>query len=141
MSFTVDITKFANKTKSTLDESTRAIKISLFNGVIRDTRVGNPDKWKSKPPPGYVGGRLRGNWQTTTGSPASDELDRIDHFDIGQDGGEAMAEVKKNVRGFTVDYLANNLPYAEVYEEIDGMVAKNMARIARIINEVNSGKR
>lgn len=127
MSFSVDIAKFANKTKSTLDESARAIKISLFNGVIRDTRVDT--------------GRLRGNWTTTTGSPATGTVDRLDKIEQGTNGGEAMNEVISNVRGATVDYLTNNLPYAEIWNERDGMVEKNMARIARIVQEVSRGRR
>lgn len=127
MSFTIDITRFANKTKSTLDESARAIKISLFNGVIRDTRVDT--------------GRLRGNWMTTTGSPATGTVDRLDKVEQGTNGGEAMNEVINNVRGATVDYLTNNLPYAKIWNERDGMVEKNMARIARIVQEVSRGRR
>jgi hypothetical protein len=40
-----------------------------------------------------------------------------------------------------VDYLSNNLPYAEVWEERDGMVKKNMARIvANVRSEVAKAK-
>ena len=127
MSFTIDITRFANKTKSTLDESARAIKISLFNGVIRDTRVDT--------------GRLRGAWMTTTGSPANGTPDRLDKIEQGTNGGEAMNEVITNVRGATVDYLTNNLSYSEIWNERDGMVEKNMARIARIVQEVSRVRR
>lgn len=123
MGFSLDITKFAQKTNSTLDEAARAIKISLFNGVIRDTRVDT--------------GRLRGNWQTTTGAPASGEVDRQDKVAQGTNGGKAMDGVVKTVKGDTVDYLTNNLPYAQVWEERDGMIDKNMARIDRIVKEVS----
>ncbi|MCW5597640.1 MAG: hypothetical protein KIT59_00770 [Nitrosomonas sp.] len=127
MSFSIDITRFANKTKSTLDQSARAIKISLFNGVIRDTRVDT--------------GRLRGNWMTTTGSPATGTVDRLDKIEQGTNGGEAMNEVISNVRGATVDYLTNSLPYAQIWEERDGMIQKNMSRISRIVQEVSRGRR
>lgn len=123
MSFSIDITRFANKTKSTLDQSARAIKISLFNGVIRDTRVDT--------------GRARGGWQTTTGSPATGSVDRLDQVPQGSNGGEAMNEVVKNVRGFTVDYLTNNIPYIVFLEEKDAMTSKNMQRIERIVKEVS----
>lgn len=124
MSFTLDIKKFAQKTDSTLDEAARAIKISLFNGVIRDTRVDT--------------GRARGGWQTTTGSPATGSVDRLDQVPQGSNGGEAMNEVVKNVRGFTVDYLTNNIPYIIFLEEKDAMIDKNMRRIERIVKEVSS---
>lgn len=125
MSFTVDIARFAIDTKSSLDQAARAVKISLFNGVIRDTRVDT--------------GRLRGNWMTTTGSPSTEVSDRVDKIERGTDGGKAQAEVKANVRGATVDYLTNNLSYSEVYEEKDGMMAKNMARISRSLKESSRG--
>ena len=97
-----------------IDQTVRAIKIELFNGVIRDTRVDT--------------GRLRGNWQTTTRVPATGEIERTDEFG-------AVAEVHQNVTGHGVDYLTNNLNYAEVWEERDGMIARNVARIDRIVRE------
>lgn len=122
MGFALDIAKFAKETESTLDEASRAIKIALFNGVIRDTRVDT--------------GRLRGNWQTTTWNQASGTLDRFDKLPQGANGGAAQDEAVKNVTAFGVDYLANNLPYAEIWEERDGMIAKNIARIERNVKEV-----
>lgn len=113
-----------------VEETTRAIKIALFSGVIMDTRVGNPDGWKSPPPPGYVGGRLRGNWQTSTSAPVEQEIDRID-----PQGAEATQEAVEGVTASGVDYLTNNLPYAAVWEERDAMVSRNAARIERIVRE------
>lgn len=127
MGFTLDIKKFSQKTGSTLDESARAIKISLFNGVIRDTRVDT--------------GRLRGNWQTTTGAPAIGDIDRQDKVAQGVNGGKAMDDVVKTVKGDTVDYLTNGLTYAQIWEERDGMVSKNFQRIKRIVQEVSRGRR
>jgi hypothetical protein len=101
-----------------VDQVIRAVKISLFNGVIRDTRVDT--------------GRLRGNWQTTTGTEATGTLERF-----GESG--SMAEVAATVRPDTVDYLTNNLPYSEVWEQQDGMVARNVARIERNIREKARG--
>lgn len=122
MSFSVDIAKFARKTKSSLEEASRAIKISLFNGIVMDTRVDT--------------GRLRGNWQTTTGQPVTMAIDRID-----PQGQMVMAQIAQNVTPIGIDYMVNNLPYAAVWEEQDGMIAKNMARIQRTVEEVASGVR
>ena len=124
----IPLHRLAETLGATVDETARAIKITTFTGIIRATRVGNPDGWKSPPPPGYVGGRLRGNWQTSTGRPKDGELERID-----PSGTAAAAEVQATVRGDTVDYITNNLPYAEVWEEKDGMIARNVARIDRNI--------
>lgn len=119
-SFTIDIERFARKTRSTVDEAARAIKIELFNSVVMDTRVDT--------------GRLRGNWQTTTGSPARGEIERLDPA-----GTQTTSDVQATVRGDTVDWLTNNLPYAAVWEERDGMVARNMVRVDQIIREVVRG--
>lgn len=116
MTLKLDIDRFAAKTRSRVDEASRAIKIALFNGVIRDTRVRT--------------GRLRGNWQTTTGEPAPTTVDRLDPT-----GEAAEREVRETVGADTKDYLTNNLPYAEVWEERDGMVERNVARIERIVKE------
>jgi hypothetical protein len=112
----IPLSQLANAIGGDMDQFMRAVKISLMNGVIRDTRVDT--------------GRLKGNWQTTTGSEATGTVDR---FDPG--GGMAQADVRATVQGDTVDYLTNNLPYAEVWEERDGMVARNVARLDRILRE------
>jgi len=118
VSFAADISRYAKETGSTLGETARAVKIELFTSVIMDTRVDT--------------GRLRGNWQTTTGSPASGELSREDKIPQFTQGGAAYDEVDR-VRADTVDYLTNNLPYAEVWEDRDAMIGKNIARIQQIV--------
>lgn len=112
----IALDKLAEHIGATLDETARAVKIATFSGVIRDTRVDT--------------GRLRGNWQCTTYGPARTEIERFD-----RSGASAIAEVQRTVQPDTIDYLTNNLPYAEVWEERDGMVARNVARIERTIRE------
>ncbi len=121
MSFESDMKKFSIKLDGMTDEIVRSIKIDLFSGVIMSTRVDT--------------GRLRGNWQTSTGNPNLSTTDRLDDTEQGVGGGAAIDEVMSTVKGDTVDYLTNNLPYAEVWEEKDAMIAKNMARINRIVKE------
>lgn len=127
----MDVERFAKKAGDSIDSAAITIKLELFTRIIEDTRVGNPAHWKSKPPLGYTGGRLKGNWQTTTGTPNYNTIDRID-----PEGIATKNEVEANIHANTVDYMTNNLPYAAKYEEIDGMVAKNMARLARIARKV-----
>ena len=116
MSFSADLSKYARKTINNAGNVSRAAKISLFSGIIQDTRVDT--------------GRLRGNWQTSTGAPKLAEVERLD-----LSGELAISEAAENVTAFGVDYMTNNLPYAEVLEEKDGMVAKNIARIERNLKE------
>jgi len=117
-SFSVDIRKYAEKVERSLDKTCRTIKMSLFDGVIHDTREDT--------------GRLRGNWQTSTGAP---KYYTIERFQQDDDMGPATDEMRQNVTAFGVDYMTNNLPYAKVWEERDGMVASNMARIERTVRE------
>lgn len=120
MSFSSDVKAFARKTGMGLDKTSRAIKISLFTGIIKDTRVDT--------------GRLRGNWQTSTGTPKFTAVERL--FPNGTPESTLTQEVISNVQAFSIDYMTNNLPYAQVWEERDGMVEKN---IARTMNEVKIG--
>jgi hypothetical protein len=101
-----DIAKRAN---STVDEFVRQTWISLFSGTIRDTRVDT--------------GRMRDNWQCTVGSAAKGTVP------ISSEA-ETIANMKNNIGGAgDTTYLTNNVPYVGVWEERDGMVAKNIARI------------
>lgn len=117
MNFSEQVKAFAIKTNSKLDQACRTIKVSLFSGIVRDTRVDT--------------GRLRGNWQTSTGSPKYGEIDRFD-----KTGNEVTKEIIDNVSAFGVDYMTNNLPYAKVWEDKDHMVQKNIARVTKNIKEV-----
>ena len=112
----IPLDKLAKTLNKEIDQVARAIKISTFNGVIRDTRVDT--------------GRLRGNWQTTTGMPATGEIERND-----KSGAQAMQEVRETVKPDTIDWLTNNLPYAAYWEGRDGMIDKNVARLQRNIAE------
>lgn len=116
MSFSSDMRKIVKKNGDSLERISRATKLSLFSGVINDTRVDT--------------GRLRGNWQTSTGIPKYATIDRID-----KEGTKVIAEAKANITAFGVDYMTNNLPYAEVWEEKDGMIVKNIARLERNLKE------
>ena len=122
MSFGIDIAKFSKKAGDTVGETARTIKMKLFSSIIRDTHV--------------VTGRLRGNWQTTTGSPIYTETDRLDPTPEGQDGGVSQDEVQATVESNTIDYMTNNLPYAAIREEHDAMVGKNVIRFNRIAREI-----
>lgn len=112
----IPLNKLADTLGKEIDQVIRAIKINTFSGVIRDTRVDT--------------GRLRGNWQTTTGQHAKKQIERFD-----KTGVEATNEVNKMVKPDTIDWLTNNLPYAEYWESRDGMIGKNVARLQRNIKE------
>lgn len=116
MSFSDDMKKICKKTGDDAGKVGRNIKIKLFSEVSNNTTVKT--------------GRLRGNWQTSTGTPKYGELERTDKA-----GTEVLQEINSNVTAFGVDYFTNNLPYAAVEEERKGFVAKSIANINRSIKE------
>jgi len=144
MSFSLDLKEFAEKTERNVDDVKQAVALDLFGKVIKATPVGNPSIWKSKPPKGYTGGRLRGNWQASVNTPATGVLDAKDkngNATIGK-----MTAVIESQKGDGVLWLSNNLPYAYRVEygwstqAPSGMVRTTIAAfesaIARAIQKV-----
>lgn len=85
----------------------------------------------------HVGGRFRGNWQFSIGSPATGTLDQID-----PSGNVTMAALRAQVEGLTAGetaYIVNNLPYGIPLEyghstqAPNGMVRVTLARFQQIV--------
>lgn len=136
-SFGARVGEFALKAGKGVEQTRRAICIKLFSSVILSTPVDT--------------GRLRGNWQTTVGTPAPGKLDKVD-----PSGSDALAQMKDNLgEGDVSVFLTNNLPYAAVAEyglwkggpsdkltdegfsnqAPAGMVRTNVARIDRLVKQ------
>jgi hypothetical protein len=109
MSFSKDIARFRKHTLSKAEKVKRGTGISLFSKIVLRTPVGNPINWKSKPPKGYIGGRLRGNWQVESGKPASGTkgIDPTGSLTIAAGTANAL----RNRLGVPL-FITNNLPYA-----------------------------
>lgn len=118
-------------------ETVKVTAISLFNGVILSSPVGNPDLWENpnSAPEGYTGGRFRSNWFLSFDSPSTETTENR--------RGRA-ASLRKVAEIVSLKYsdnyiLTNNLPYAERLENgwstqsPAGIVAPNQARINRQI--------
>ena len=116
MSFADDIKKFADKTNKNAEEVATVFIIKLFTGIIYDTRVDT--------------GRLRGNWQCSTGTPILTPIDRLD-----PNGTSTKLEAERTVDGLKVNYLTNNLPYAKRWNDEDGYIETNLARTRRNLRE------
>lgn len=137
MGFSDDIKAAKLKINAKHERIVRGTTIALFNAVIMDTPVDE--------------GRLRGDWQTTVGQPATGSTGRVDAA-----GSAAMAEVSQNTLSAVgiETHLTNNLPYCEVVENGDyngptdlvtadgyskkapqGMVKKNVDRFKKLIEE------
>lgn len=121
--FQGQLVQFSTKTLNTIDKVRRASILELFTLIIYSTPVDT--------------GRLRGNWQTTVGSPAATARETVD-----QQGSIAIAEVMANMGSLTdAVWFVNNLPYAERieydgwsrYKAPEGMVRKNIIQWQRIV--------
>lgn len=64
-----------------------------------------------KAPPGYSGGRFRGNWQVSFDAPAADETGRVDKTgNLTKAAGNYTLSLFKV--GMKAIYFCNNVPYA-----------------------------
>lgn len=127
--FVIDVEQFAAKSISDIDVIRRKTTLEVFSKVVKKTPVDT--------------GRARGNWQTTIGSPASGEIERLD-----RSGAASVSEVVSVVgrSGLTdVVFLTNNLPYIGVLEyghsrqAPRGMVRTSIAEFPYIVKRSESG--
>lgn len=137
MSFEDEIIKFSNRSVVEADKIRRGVILKLFSSVIDDTPVDT--------------GLLRGNWQTSVGTPKDGELVTTD-----KQGNRAKTIIPNKLGNFgdTV-HMVNNLPYAKVAEYGEwngpsekvtgdgysmqapaGMVRKNVARFKTILKRI-----
>jgi hypothetical protein len=108
----MSLEKLTVKTKQQLDFAIVKITGQIFAGVISKTPVGDPTYWYNYvPPPGYVGGRAKGNWQASKGTPIRSEIERIDG-----EGSSTIAEATLKIESGVVMYLSNNVPYIRELE-------------------------
>lgn len=115
MTFATDMTKFCRDiAPAYVAKTIRRTVIEIGARAVERSPVGDALYWSRPAPPGYVGGRFRGNWQYGVGSAPSGELDRID-----AGGNATVADITGGVmasRASGVHYVVNNLPYAERIE-------------------------
>jgi hypothetical protein len=120
----------------------RAIVIGCASRIIKRTPVGNPELWLFKnngvyvdylaykdPPEGYVGGTLRGNWQSSISNPITTTTNRVDKTGVAAKS-EVISTASKIKIG-SVFYMTNNLPYAARIE-FDGWSTQASAGMLRI---------
>lgn len=108
-------------------------------GRLRPGRKVN-DSMEIKAPPGYTGGRFRGNWQVSFDQKSEEETGRID-----KSGNETIAAgnmvIERFKVGMTSVYFCNNVPYAYPLEfghskqAPGGMVRITAAEFQRFFDE------
>ena len=114
-----------------LDTIVRKVAIDLMSSVIYRSPVGDATHWQHPAPPGYVGGRFRGNWQMGVGSAPSGELDSIDPQGTATLA-VARASIPTTGAAGHVYYLVNNLPYAQRLDNNPGWSSQAPAGIVAL---------
>lgn len=140
MTFIVEFSEIARKTDQKIEDVARNTAADIFEQVIKRTPYGKPELWKGNPPKGYVPGQLKGNWQTTIGSPSDAILPLKD-----KNGSTTIKNMKNVIEkwdGTGVVYFRNNLPYAARIEygahstqAPQGMVRLAMASVNNAIKK------
>ena len=108
--FTLSLANFAKAAPEKANVVMRKASQSVLAQVVLRTPVGNPSLWKHPAPPGYVGGRLRANWNVGIGAPdvsTSIVRDQSGQPTIAREGAKlAGADGKRSI------FITNSLPYA-----------------------------
>ena len=128
MSFSLDLSTFERKTSVKADRVVRKIVLDVGTRLVMKSPVGDWKYWlhrnddgsyryitEDEKPPGYVGGRFRGNWQYGDNQIPEGELPTIDPSGAATNSAIAGA-VKVDASG-KLHYLVNNLPYARAIED------------------------
>lgn len=143
--FALDIAKWVEKTKMDMDKAVRLALMEIDKRVVQRSPVGDAKYWTHPAPKGYVGGRFRGAWQMSIGSPTSGAVDVID-----KDGTATLAahaSVVAAAKAGEVFYLMNNLPYAQRIEQgwsrqaPHGIVALTVVEWRNIVDNAVNGVR
>ena len=114
MTFALDLSKFAEKAGKAADLVVRKIVLDIGTRLVYRTPVGDPSYWLSAPPPGYVGGRARGNWQYAIGEPNTNETGIIDS---SGDSTIGAIDIASEGAASEVHYITNTLPYIQRLED------------------------
>ena len=113
-SFALDVAKFAEKAGGNVKQVVRKVAVDTLSKVVERTPVGNPENWKSPPPPGYVGGRLRANWNASLSNADFSTSERTD-----KDGSPTVSRGASRLSrfdGVQDIHIMNSLPYVRRIE-------------------------
>lgn len=130
--FALNISEFVNKAKEAPEKVVRKVATDVATSLVMKSPVGDATYWKSKPPPGYVGGRFRANWVCAFNQPADFTTDETDPS--GEDTIDALSSAVSDWDGGDI-YFTNSLPYAIPleYGHSDQQAPNGMVRLT--VNE------
>jgi len=153
MTFERDMKEAKKLIVKACEKTVRGTALRLFTDIIKATPVGNRKLWKINQdndgqlqPKGYIGGRLRNNWQCTIKRPATGTIK-----DADKSGRASQASVKATTPQYDLNdvmFLTNNLPYADRIENGKwstqrpyGMVKTNVRKFRPILNRLARGEK
>lgn len=123
------------------NEAQRAVPSNLTKTGRLKKKARLVDGMDIKAPPGYTGGRFRGNWQVSFDVPTTEENGRIDKTgDLTKAAGNYTLSLFKV--GMRSIYFCNNVPYAYPLEmghstqAPGGMVRITAAEFQRFFDDV-----
>jgi hypothetical protein len=107
--FALQLKAFAEKAQGNARTVVRKVSQDTLASVVMKTPVGNPSLWKHPAPKGYVGGRLRANWNVSLSVPDESTSEARDKA-----GASTVARGAAKIDGYTGEdiYVVNSLPYA-----------------------------
>lgn len=106
---------FAKKADERVELVGKKILFDVSTALVLKSPVGDPKYWKKPPPPGYVGGRFRANWQyapNKVNKVTTETIDKSGAPTIGRLHGAMNARFAGNVH-----YITNSLPYSNRLED------------------------
>ncbi|MEE9367039.1 MAG: hypothetical protein V3W44_10155 [Dehalococcoidales bacterium] len=113
MAFNDEIKKCQEDIDLAVEEVIAKISFAVFSAVTLATPVGDPRLWQNpeNAPPGYVGGRARGNWQIGIGADPEGEGDDPPDPTGSRVLDTARAELAGYEFGTEKIFIVNNVPY------------------------------
>lgn len=111
MAFEDDIKKTQQTIEISVSENIAETAFAALSAVTLATPVGNPTLWQNpeNAPPGYVGGRARGNWQVGVGIEKGGETGQVD-----ASGSNVISNARATLVGYQLGQrviINNNVPY------------------------------
>jgi len=143
MSFKGQLDAFSRKTEGNMALATKKVLIDIGARLVERTPVGDPTLWAGPAPAGYVGGRARGSWQYSIGSPAVGDTGNIDAA-----GSATVASITASIKPIPgIHYITSNLPYIQALEHgwssqaPGGMVGLTAIEFSNIVDVAVRGAR
>jgi hypothetical protein len=139
MTFEEQLRAFAHKTDERLNVVVKKIVFDISSRLVLRSPVGDAKYWVSPPPPGYVGGRFRANWQyglDRVDATTTEQVDASGRISIGRVNSGMPADATGHIH-----YLTNSLSYGPRLEygwsrqAPNGMVALTQLEFDPIVKQ------